>query len=125
MRGDERRWGGAEHVQETRFTYMPLYGANRLEMAKGYTDFYNGMVVSVPLLTRLLNKKMTAKEVQKLLASYYASERFVRVMPFESEAYLENRYFNATECNNTNRIDLFVFGHDEQISPVRRRAWNI
>jgi hypothetical protein len=44
MRGDERRWGGAEHVQETRFTYMPLYGANQLEMAKGYTDFYNGML---------------------------------------------------------------------------------
>ena len=83
-------------------------------------DFYNGMVVSVPLLTRLLNKKMTAKEVQKLLASYYASERFVRVMPFESEAYLENGYFNATECNNTNRIDLFVFGHDEQILLLSR-----
>lgn len=44
MRGDERRWGGAEHVQETRFTYMPLLGANRLEMAKGYTNFYNGML---------------------------------------------------------------------------------
>jgi hypothetical protein len=44
MRGDERRWGGAEHVQETRFTYMPLLGANRLEMAKGYTDFYDGML---------------------------------------------------------------------------------
>lgn len=44
MRGDERRWGGAEHVQETRFTYMPLLGANRLEMARGYTKFYDGML---------------------------------------------------------------------------------
>jgi len=44
MRGDERRWGGAEHVQETRFTYMPLLGANRLEMARGYTNFYDGML---------------------------------------------------------------------------------
>ena len=44
MRGDERRWGGAEHVQATRFTYMPLLGANRLEMARGYTKFYDGML---------------------------------------------------------------------------------
>jgi len=44
MGGDERRWGGAEHVQESRLTYMPVLGANRLEMAKGYTDFYTRML---------------------------------------------------------------------------------
>ena len=43
MRGDERTWGLAEWVQEIRFTYLPLYAANRLAMAKGLTDHYTRM----------------------------------------------------------------------------------
>lgn len=43
MRGDERTWGLAEWVQEIRFTYLPLYASNRLEMAKGLTDHYTQM----------------------------------------------------------------------------------
>ena len=43
MRGDERNWGICEWVQEVRFTFMPLYAANRLEMARGLCDFYSGM----------------------------------------------------------------------------------
>ena len=37
MRGDERNWGLSEWVQEIRFTYLPLYMANRLDMARGLT----------------------------------------------------------------------------------------
>jgi hypothetical protein len=44
MRGDERNWGLAEWVQEIRFTYMPLYAANGLEMARGLTRHYSAMV---------------------------------------------------------------------------------
>jgi len=44
MRGDERTWGLAEWVQEIRFTYLPLYAANRLEMAKGLTKHYTRML---------------------------------------------------------------------------------
>ncbi len=43
MRGDERTWGLAEWVQEIRFTYLPLYGANRLDMARGLTRHYTQM----------------------------------------------------------------------------------
>ena len=43
MRGDERTWGLSEWVQEIRFTYLPLYAANRLEMARGLTRHYSRM----------------------------------------------------------------------------------
>ena len=43
MRRDERTWGLSEWVQEIRFTYLPLYAANRLEMARGLTRHYSGM----------------------------------------------------------------------------------
>lgn len=44
MRGDERRWGICEWVETIRYTFMPLYASNRLEMVRGLCDFYTAMV---------------------------------------------------------------------------------
>ena len=54
MRGDERNWGLAEWVQEIRFTYLPLYAANRLEMARGLSRHYSGMVPYLTAQTRTM-----------------------------------------------------------------------
>jgi N-acetyl-gamma-glutamyl-phosphate reductase len=78
-------------------------------------DYYQGMVVSVPLFPRLLSKKITAAGVREVLAEYYAGERFVRVMPYEAEPLLDGGYLDAQACNGTNRIDLFVFGGEDRI----------
>ena len=83
-------------------------------------NFYQGMAVSVPLFKHQLDKGLSAKEVQEFFASYYENQHFVKVMPFESAAYLEDGCFNPMSCNNTNRAELFVFGHDEQILIITR-----
>ncbi len=83
-------------------------------------DFYQGMAVSVPLHSKLLAKPMNAKAIQQVLASYYAGQRFVRVMPFESDAMLDEGFFDPMACNNTNNLDIFVFGHDSQIILISR-----
>lgn len=77
--------------------------------------FYQGMVVSIPLVSRLLAKKISAREVCQLLADYYRGEPFVRVIPFGEEGFLDSGFLSPLECNQTNRIDLFVFGDDQQI----------
>lgn len=78
-------------------------------------NFYQGMVVSVPLETRLLLKRVTASDVWEIVSEYYGLEHFVRVIPLEAEAFLDNGFLSPTECNHTNRIDIFVFGNDRQI----------
>jgi N-acetyl-gamma-glutamyl-phosphate reductase len=83
-------------------------------------DFYNGEVVSIPLFPRLFLKKMTAKNLQSFLASYYALEPFVKIMPYEAEAELDDGFLGATECNDTNRIEIFVFGQDDRFSLDRQ-----
>jgi N-acetyl-gamma-glutamyl-phosphate reductase len=83
-------------------------------------SFYKGMAVSVPLLPRLLSKKVSSSDVRELLAEFYSTEKFIRVMPYESDSYLQEGFLNPEECNDTNRIDLFVFGHEEQILLVSR-----
>jgi len=83
-------------------------------------DFYKGMAVGVPLFPTLLSKAYSAHDIHEVLSSYYASERFVCVMPFDDSTLLDNGFFNPQEANNTNRNDIFVFGHDDQILLVSR-----
>jgi hypothetical protein len=52
MRGDERNWGLSEWIQEIRFTYMPLYAANRLEMARELSRHYSRMAPYLEEQTR-------------------------------------------------------------------------
>lgn len=83
-------------------------------------DFYQGMAVSIPLHTRLLKKPMGAPALREILADYYAGQAFVKVMPFQSESLLDEGFFDPTACNGTNRMELFVFGHESQALLVAR-----
>lgn len=78
-------------------------------------NFYNGMAVSVPLLSKNLKGQPTAKELHHFLADFYQSQQFIRVMPFGSDEALEDGFLDVEVCNGTNRIDLFVFGHEDQL----------
>jgi N-acetyl-gamma-glutamyl-phosphate reductase len=83
-------------------------------------NYYQADSVTIPLFPRLFKKKVTARDIQELLAEYYKDDRFIRVIPYDSEAYLEDGYFNLTTCNHTNDLDIFVFGHEDQILLVSR-----
>ncbi len=84
------------------------------------SDFYRGMAVCVPLERRLLAKAMGAKEVAELLAAAYAGERFVRVNPVNDAAQLDDGFFRTLAATGTNRCDLSVFGHEEQMMIIAR-----
>ena len=81
--------------------------------------FAQGMLVSVPLLPRLLDG-LSPETVHTELTAYYADEPCVKVMPLGGGDVLEAGCLPATRCNDTNRAELFVFGHAEQILLVAR-----
>jgi len=83
-------------------------------------NFYQGMLVSVPLFRRMLKNQIEAKEVHTALQSHYAGQKFVRVMPLFGEGYLNDGFLDPSECNGTNRIEIFVFGNAEQILLITR-----
>jgi N-acetyl-gamma-glutamyl-phosphate reductase len=83
-------------------------------------DFYKGMLVSVPLFPHLLPKKPTPKDVHEVLSAQYRGERFVVVQPLETEPLLEEGFLNPMACNDTNRLELFVFGHEQQVLILAR-----
>lgn len=83
-------------------------------------NYFKGMSVSIPLLPRLLTKNISGSELQKFLTNYYKDEHFIKVMPYGDENNLDNGFLSATECNDTNTLQLFVFGNSEQLLLVSR-----
>jgi N-acetyl-gamma-glutamyl-phosphate reductase len=83
--------------------FMPIVG-----------PFLKGLAVSVPLHLSQLGGGVTARRLQETLAKRYAGERFIRVMPVHDPATLDSGFFDVQACNDTNQVDIFVFGNDAQ-----------
>jgi N-acetyl-gamma-glutamyl-phosphate reductase len=77
-------------------------------------NFYKGLSVSVPLHLSQLPAGTTGARLHSALAQRYAGERFVRVMPLSDPATLEEGFFDVQACNDTNRVDIFVFASETQ-----------
>jgi len=75
-------------------------------------DFYKGLAVSVPLSLQQLGT--SAEALHDALSTRYAGERFVHVAPLRDPATLEAGFFDVQACNDTNRVDVFVFANDTQ-----------
>jgi len=84
-------------------------------------NFYRGMLVSIPLEVRSLARRLGAAELHDLYAERYAGEPFVRVMPLGDSGQLDDgSMLSPLGCNDTNRLEIFVFGHAEQALAVAR-----
>ena len=77
------------------------------------SNFYKGLAVSVPLHLSL-GEGVTAEALHAAYERHYATERFVRVMPLRDAATLAHGFFDVQGCNDTNRVDIFVFANDTQ-----------
>jgi N-acetyl-gamma-glutamyl-phosphate reductase len=108
---------GHKHVPEmsthaglaTRPIFMPIVG-----------NFYKGLSVSVPLHLSQLKTGSTPEGVQAAFEAYYAGERFIRVMPLRDATALADAYFDVQACNDTNRVDIFVFANETQLILMAR-----
>ena len=83
--------------------FVPILGNN-----------YKGLAVMLPLHTKQMKQKLTARETHELLAEHYAGQEFVSVMPYQEEACLFDGAVDITACNDTNKAELFVFGNDSK-----------
>lgn len=75
-------------------------------------DYFSGMVVSLPIHTRLLTKRYGSDDIRKALAEYYADSFFVKVMP-ENEP--QDGFIGANNLSGTNFMEIFVNGNEERL----------
>lgn len=83
-------------------------------------NFYKGLSVSVPLHLSQLGTGASPESLQRVYESCYANERFIGVMPLRDPHTLEAGYMDVQACNDTNRVDLFVFANGSQALLVAR-----
>ena len=89
--------------------FMPVVG-----------PFYKGLAVSVPLHFSQLERGGGAEAIHAALTAHYRDERFIRVMPLRDPETLEAVYFDVQACNDTNRVDLFVFASESEALLISR-----
>jgi N-acetyl-gamma-glutamyl-phosphate reductase len=83
-------------------------------------DFYKGLAVTTYFTLAQLAKKAKPQDIQALFAEYYAGEAFVHVAPYGADDNLDSGFFDVQATNDTNRVDLFVFGNDDHFVTVAR-----
>jgi N-acetyl-gamma-glutamyl-phosphate reductase len=74
--------------------------------------FYKGMIVEVPLPLSALPGRPELTQVHSILVDAYAGEEFVSVASLTEAADIKT--LDPEALNDTNRMKLFVFGHDEE-----------
>lgn len=123
--GDSPDWTVRPYALELSHKHVPEMRVHGLlEFSPAFCpavgNYLKGMIVSVPLHVRALERRVSPADVHALLADRYRGEPFVRVMPLGGEGQLENGYLTPVATNGTNLVELFVFGNPEQILLVAR-----
>ncbi|MCR5356307.1 MAG: N-acetyl-gamma-glutamyl-phosphate reductase [Lachnospiraceae bacterium] len=77
-------------------------------------DYYCGMLVTLPLYTHLLKKKVSPGELRDLMAAYYEGEAFVKVKPFGAEED-KGGFLSANDMRGRDDMEIYVTGNDERI----------
>lgn len=95
----------------TGLSHMPMF-------TPAVGRYAQGMIVEVPLPLWALPGKPKRKDIHKALASAYGQEAFVKVIGLAEGDAIKS--LDAEGCNGTNRLEIYVFGTDEQARLVAR-----
>ncbi|MGN0620534.1 MAG: N-acetyl-gamma-glutamyl-phosphate reductase [Porcipelethomonas sp.] len=77
-------------------------------------NYYSGMVVSVPIQSRLLQKKYTPEDIREALYENYKDSNFIEVKPAGSDC-LPDGFLASNTLSGTNKMEIFVFGDSDQM----------
>lgn len=80
--------------------------------------YAQGMIVEIGLPLWALPRRPERAQLHDALVSHYEGEAFVNVVPMQAGDALKD--LEPEACNGTNRIDLFVFGSDDEARLVAR-----
>jgi len=119
---------------ETQPLFMPIV-----------SNFERGLAVTVPLAKSQLNiggqqkdnqqkdiqskdiqpknnqpKNIQPKDIVEIYKRYYADSYFIQVHELNDPSGLVDGGFNVQGCNQTNNLDLYVYGNDEQFHIISR-----
>ena len=81
-------------------------------------DFYAGMEVSLPLITRLLNKPVTPSDVRKVYQKFYSGCRLVQVAGEDDPRYLQGGFAASNALAGSDGMVICVTGNSDRIQTI-------
>lgn len=81
-------------------------------------DYYSGMLVTVPLFTRLMKKKRSPSELREEFEEYYQGRPLIRVRKFDQKP--ADGFMNAGALADTDMLEIHIMGNEEQITLMAR-----
>lgn len=93
-----------EIQQRAGLAYRPLF-------VPSYGSYRQGIVLTIPLETRLLKRGVDGATLHKRLVDHYAGQEYVRVMPMEAHGVVKQ--LDPEALNGTNVMQLSVFANQE------------
>ncbi len=80
--------------------------------------YYKGMLVHVPLFASEL-ADASDEQIHAILQDRYAAEPYIDVLPLD-HSMAPGGYLEPTTCNDTNRLEIMIFGNQDQRLLVAR-----
>lgn len=77
-------------------------------------NYYSGMVVSIPLQARIMEKKYTPEDVRQALYNHYKGSNFIEVKE-TGAASTPDGFLCSNGLSGTNKMELYVFGNSDQM----------
>jgi N-acetyl-gamma-glutamyl-phosphate reductase len=77
--------------------------------------FAQGMLVGTPLAKSFFERPTSLDEIYALLSEYYIDEPCIKVHTPNSEGALDQGFLDPQDNNDTNRLDIHLFGNEQQM----------
>lgn len=77
-------------------------------------DYYSGMVVSIPLFTDMLSKKVTVEELIDFYTEYYKGQEFIEVAKADDEVSASG-FLAGNEKSGWDGLKIYVTGNEDRI----------
>ncbi len=82
-------------------------------------DYYSGMMVTVPFYTDMMKKAGTPEELHEFFTEFFAGEKFIKVMPFGTEADSDG-FLAGNRRSGWDGMEIYVTGNQERILVTAR-----
>lgn len=82
------------------------------------SDYYCGMLFTTTLHSRLLNKKIKPEDIRQVYSEYYKEQTLIQVRRIEENP--EDGFMSANAMAETDSLEIFVSGNEEQIVLMAR-----
>ncbi len=78
-------------------------------------DYYSGMVVNIPIQTRMIDNKFSITQIHEMYSRHYSGANMVNVMPLMESDEQKSFFLASNTISGKDIMQIFVFGDDEQI----------